>query len=54
MIYMLLILLGSFFSISAMGLVFATSAIDDNISEQQMRAANLARMQAELINGGLS
>ena len=46
--------LSSFFSISTMGLVLATSAIAQNISEQQMRAANLARMQAELINGGLS
>lgn len=46
--------LSSFFSISAMALVFATSAIAQNITEQQMRAANLARMQAELINGGLA
>jgi hypothetical protein len=37
-----------------MGLMLATAAIAQNISEQQMRAANLARMQAELINGGLS
>jgi hypothetical protein len=43
----------SFFSISAMALVFTAAAIAQTISEQQMRAANLARMQAELINGGL-
>ena len=38
---------------SAMAVVFATASMAQTISEEQMRAANLARMQAELINGGL-
>ena len=41
------------FSVSALAVGFATSSLAQTISEQQMRAANLARMQAELINGGL-
>ena len=40
-------------SVSAAAVVFATASMAQTISEQQMRAANLARMQAELINGGL-
>jgi hypothetical protein len=35
-------------------LALATSVSAQTISESQMRAANLARMQAELINGGLN
>ncbi len=31
----------------------ASSALAQSVSEAQMRAANLARMQAELLNGGL-
>jgi hypothetical protein len=34
-------------------LILASSVSAQTISESQMRAANLARMQAELINGGL-
>jgi hypothetical protein len=34
-------------------LVLAASASAQVISESRMRAANLARMQAEMINGGL-
>jgi hypothetical protein len=45
--------LTSLLSISAMTLAVAGSAIGQTINESQMRAANLARMQAELINGGL-
>jgi hypothetical protein len=41
------------FSVSVLAGGFATSSLAQTISEQQMRAANLARMQAELINGGL-
>jgi hypothetical protein len=33
--------------------VLSTSAVAQSISEAQMRAANMARMQAELLNGGL-
>jgi hypothetical protein len=33
-------------------LSFSVSASAQTISESQMRAANIARMQAELINGG--
>ena len=40
-------------SVSAAAVVFATASMAQTISEQQIRAANLARMQAELINGGL-
>jgi hypothetical protein len=40
-------------SVSAAAVVFATASMAQTMSEQQMRAANLARMQAELINGGL-
>jgi hypothetical protein len=43
----------SLFSITALAVVFATSSLSQTISDQQMRAANIARMQAELINGGL-
>ena len=45
--------ISSLLCLSAMAVVFTTSSIAQTISEQQMRAANLARMQAELINGGL-
>ena len=38
---------------SAVAVVFTTSSLAQTISDEQMRAANLARMQAELINGGL-
>ena len=38
---------------SAVAVVFATASMAQTISDEQMRAANLARMQAELINGGL-
>jgi hypothetical protein len=41
--------LTSLLSISAMTLAVAGSAIGQTINESQMRAANLARMQAELI-----
>jgi hypothetical protein len=37
----------------SLGLGLTPSAIAQTITEAQMRAANLARMQAELINGGL-
>ena len=40
-------------SVSAAAVVFATASMAQTMGEQQMRAANLARMQAELINGGL-
>ena len=40
--------------VAAVAVAVATSSLAQTISEQQMRAANLARMQAELINGGLS
>ena len=40
-------------SVSAAAVVFATASMAQTMVEQQMRAANLARMQAELINGGL-
>ena len=43
----------SFLSMSAVAVVFTTSSLAQTISDEQMRAANLARMQAELINGGL-
>ena len=39
--------------VSAAAVVFATASMAQTMGEQQMRAANLARMQAELINGGL-
>ena len=39
--------------VSAMSVAFAASSWAQSVSEEQMRAANLARMQAELINGGL-
>jgi hypothetical protein len=39
---------------SSAWLIFASSVSAQTISESQMRAANLARMQAELINGGLN
>ena len=45
--------ISSFLSMSAVAVVFATASMAQTISEEQMRAANLARMQAELINGGL-
>ena len=40
-------------SVSAAAVVFANASMAQTMGEQQMRAANLARMQAELINGGL-
>ena len=43
----------SFLSMSAVAVAFNTSSLAQTISDEQMRAANLARMQAELINGGL-
>lgn len=43
-----------FAPLSTLVLALATSVSAQTISESQMRAANLARMQAELINGGLS
>ena len=43
----------SFLSMSAVAVVFTTSSLAQTISDEQMRAANQARMQAELINGGL-
>lgn len=36
-----------------LGMAVCPSALAQTISESQMRAANLARMQAELINGGV-
>jgi hypothetical protein len=39
---------------SSTWLILASSVSAQTISESQMRAANLARMQAELINGGLN
>ena len=45
--------ISSFLSMSAVAVVFATASMAQTISDEQMRAANLARMQAELINGGL-
>lgn len=39
---------------SSLWLVFASSAFAQTITEAQLRASNLARMQAEVINGGLS
>ena len=44
--------LSSFLGISAITALIATSSVAQTVSEQQMRAANLARMQAEEINGG--
>jgi hypothetical protein len=37
---------------SSLCLILASSVSAQTISEAQMRAANLARMQAEVINGG--
>ena len=34
-------------------LIFASAVSAQTVSESQMRAANLARMQAEFVNGGL-
>ena len=45
--------ISSFLSVSAAAVVLTTSSMAQTISEEQMRAANVARMQAELINGGL-
>ncbi|MCP9888541.1 hypothetical protein KBY96_11455 [Cyanobium sp. ATX 6A2] len=41
-------------AISSLLIVLAPSAFAQTISQSQMRAANLARMQAEVINDGLS
>lgn len=41
-------------AISSAWLIFASAVSAQTISESQMRAANLARMQAEFVNGGLS
>jgi hypothetical protein len=38
---------------STLWLIVATPSFAQTITEAQMRAANLARMQAELINGGV-
>jgi len=38
---------------SSFCLMLSTSALAQSVSEAQMRAANMARMQAELLNGGL-
>jgi hypothetical protein len=46
--------ISSLFGASAIVLTIATTSLAQTVSEQQMRAANLARMQAELLNGGLS
>jgi hypothetical protein len=43
-----------FVALASLAVVSASSVSAQMISEAQMRAANLARMQAELINGGLS
>jgi hypothetical protein len=40
-------------TLSSLYLVLSSSAIAQSISEAQMRAANMARMQAEVLNGGL-
>lgn len=40
-------------TLSSLCLVLSTAAIAQSISEAQMRAANMARMQAEVLNGGL-
>lgn len=40
-------------SLSSFCLVLTSSAFAQSISESQMRAANMARMQAEVLNGGL-
>lgn len=40
-------------SLSSFFLVLTSSALAQSISESQMRAANMARMQAEVLNGGL-
>lgn len=45
--------ISSFLSVSAAAVVLTTSSMAQTISEEQMRAANVARIQAELINGGL-
>jgi len=45
--------ISSFLSVSAAAVVLTTSSMAQTISEEQMRAANVARMQAELINGGV-
>ena len=45
--------IASLLSVSAAAVVLTTSSMAQTISEEQMRAANVARMQAELINGGL-
>jgi anti-sigma factor RsiW len=41
-------------AISSAWLIIASAVSAQTISESQMRAANLARMQAEFVNGGLS
>lgn len=40
-------------TLSSLCLILSTSALALPINEAQMRAANMARMQAELLNGGL-
>ena len=40
-------------SLSSLYLLLSSSAFAQSISEGQMRAANMARMQAEVLNGGL-
>jgi hypothetical protein len=40
-------------TLSSLYLILSSSAIAQSISEAQMRAANMAHMQAELLNGGL-
>ena len=41
-------------AVSSVSLIVASAASAQTVSESQMRAANLARMQAEFVNGGLS
>ena len=40
-------------TLSSACLILSSSALAQTISESQMRAANMARMQAEVLNGGL-
>lgn len=40
-------------TLSSLSQILSSSALAQSISEAQMRAANMARMQAELLNGGL-
>jgi hypothetical protein len=44
----------SLLTLSALGLTLGSFAVAQTVSEAQMRAANMARMSAEVLNGGLS